>query len=701
MPSILTRYRFYLLALIIFIAGFVFWQYDLTSDPPMHYSGLGQSLSTDPPQYIFHARNKVLFGQFDPFDYPRWTVYLHSLTSLLGYLWFSIARVSLRQADMVGVILCLGGLLFLIFGLTKHHRPWVTASLALCYVVNVTLFTYGRLSYLENGLIFLASVLFFVYSRWGDRIWGAALAGGVVSLAMLTGKLFGGLLLPALVLALIFSGHSRWWKLVGAAIAASLLVSIAMIILLYGGNLQTAVAYYSEQSLGLWGFPEGLTSPWDFFEHLISYGFENHLFYLDIDLLLFLFAGLLLLCLHLGRGRKLSDLSPATVLAMFWMVIGIVGFMPLNYSPLRYALLVIPPMILFCFSMFDSSLRLKKPSPVKFGTIETIIMFFAFWVVLFHGIANVFFLSTLPRPIRGLTWATMPASIALTFYIRYLLMRHHAKISNRKLTIVLIGLLCFSALFNGYQIRRMHVKEHNFNIVEANNDLEAILSPEALVSGPYGPALTVNTSLKSFIHLFGVAHVDSTLFDRYPITHLAVDVSNWTEAVKNYPALADLSPVATYWIRNLDVRLYNISDVFNNQQAHSYRETSFEKAITYYQKQQIDSAFNLANRFYQSHPQSKSAGLLLADLLWKKGKYQEVYTLLTSLANRFPTDFNVQLQCGRIIQILAGLRNDYGLHSLAQSYYERAVHVNPYKGGFANNLWIKTARQLRATSGTP
>ncbi|TET95450.1 MAG: hypothetical protein E3J26_02790, partial [Candidatus Zixiibacteriota bacterium] len=318
------------MTLVVLVGGFIFWQSDLTSDPPMYYSGLGQSLSTDPAQYVFHARNQALFGQSDPYDYPRWTVYQHSLTSLVGHIWFSVAGVSLKQANMVGVILSLGGLLLLILGLARHHRPWVTTAVALCFVLNVTLLTYGRLSYLENGLIFIAALVFFVYSWWGDRIWGMALAGGLVAVTMLAGKLFGALLLPALVLSALFSGHARRWKLTVTAIGAFLLTSVGTILLLYGRDMKAALGYIGEQSYGLRGFPEGLSSPWGFFEHLISYGFINHLFYIDPDLLLFLFAGVFLLILHLNRGCKISVLSPATVFSMFWLLAAIVGLMPLN-----------------------------------------------------------------------------------------------------------------------------------------------------------------------------------------------------------------------------------------------------------------------------------------------------------------------------------------------------------------------------------
>lgn len=695
MRSFRKQNFFYISTLVILVGGFIFWQSDLTSDPPMYYSGIGQSLSTDPAQYIFHARNKALFGQSDPYGYPRWTVYQHSLTSLVGHIWFSIAGVSLKQANMVGVILSLGGLLLLILGLVRHHRPWVTTAVTLCFVLNVTLLTYGRLSYLENGLIFFAALVFFVYSWWGNRIWGMALAGGLVALAMLTGKLFGALLLPALVLSALFSGHARRWTHVATVIAAFFLASLGAIALLYGRDLGAAFAYIGEQSYGLRGFPEGLSSPWGFFEHLISYGFKNRLFYIDPDLLLFLFVGVFLFSLHLSKGNKIGALSPATIFSMFWLLAAIVGLMPLNYSPIRYTLLVIPPVILFCFTMFENRLDVKKISPAALGKVETTLLVFAFWSVVFHAVTNIFFFNTIPRPIRIVTWATLPAGIGLAYLARFLMVRDYLRISRRKLVIVLLAVLCISAVFNGYKIRRVHLLEHNFNIFEANRDVEAILAPEAVVSGPYGPVLTVDTPLKSFIHLFGVAEVDSTLFDRQPVTHVATDLSNWSEAIKNYPALKGLLPITTYWIRDVEVRLFNISEVFNNPQARSYENTLYERALVYYQAQQYDSALTAAGHFYESHPQSKSAGLMLGDLLSKEGRLDEAFGLLIYLTQRFPTDFNIHLQCGRFLQIVAEQKNDNSLRYMAETYYAQAVKINPYKADYARKIWQQIGAQYR------
>jgi 4-amino-4-deoxy-L-arabinose transferase-like glycosyltransferase len=154
------------------------------------------------------------------------------------------------------------------------------AAVTLCFVINVTLFTYGRLPFLENGLIFVAAILFFVHSFWGDRMWGAALSGALVALAMLTGKLFGAYLLPALVLAIAFSANRNRWRLCLTAVLSFFLVSIALLFVLYGRNVEAAFAFAGREQYGLHKFPQGLTSPVSFFEHLISYGFKNRLFYL-------------------------------------------------------------------------------------------------------------------------------------------------------------------------------------------------------------------------------------------------------------------------------------------------------------------------------------------------------------------------------------------------------------------------------------
>ncbi len=64
-----------------------------------------------------------------------------------------------------------------------------------------------------------------------------------------------------------------------------------------------------------------------------------------------------------------------------------------------------------------------------------------------------------------------------------------------------------------------------------------------------------------------MAHIDTALFNNYPITHLALDKTNLDEAIKHYPKMKDAEPIAIYWIRDVKVHIYNISKMFHNPQA--------------------------------------------------------------------------------------------------------------------------------------
>ncbi|MFQ5453401.1 MAG: hypothetical protein ACE5D6_04360 [Candidatus Zixiibacteriota bacterium] len=687
---------FYFLTVIIFTFGIFFWLSDLKSDPPMYYSGLGQSLSTDPAQYVYHARNKVLFDDFDPFDYPRWTIYQHSLTSLTAYIWFSAAGVSVTKANIVGIILCLGSLVFFILGLVPYHKPWVSAAVAFCYLINVTLITYGRLSYLENGLLFISSLLFFVYSRWHNKVWGVLISGVLVALAMLTGKLFGALLMPALFFAILFSNNKQRWQYSIISLSSFIVAAVLLSLLLYGKDLTAAFGYIGEQSYGLRGFPVGLSTPWDFVEHLISFGQSNRLFFLNPDLVVFLLLSSIILTYYFCTPKNKHQFSPVIVFSSFWIITVFIGLMPLNYSPLRYALFLIPPIIILLFSLLDEISNMKIQTITLTGYVKFIFLFIILWHSLYQIICLFFFVNN--PPIRLLTWAVFPVAIIITFTIRLLFIRQKILLSKRFVKICLSLTIILALSVNIFRIDERLLMTTNFNIIEANEDLALIVNHNAVISGSYGPVLTMNNGLKSFIHLFGVARIDSSLFNRYPITHLAVDVSNWDEAVENYPALKNLPPITTYWIRDYEVKIYNISAQHNNSLANKYESTFYEKAAEYYYQKKWDSAYVELTKFIQIEPDSKSANLMLAELLFMLGKHQDVMTILTSMTDRYPTDFYINLQCGRLFQILSIIRKDNYLLNLANRYYEKAVKANPFKANYAKNVFQQTMQQLKVSN---
>ncbi|UCE23842.1 MAG: hypothetical protein JSU74_11165 [Candidatus Zixiibacteriota bacterium] len=683
-----NRIIFLVLTVLIFAAGLVFWLYGLSADPPLYFSGMGQSLSTDPAQYVYHARNKAVFGDSDPFDYPRWLVYQRSLTSLTAYIWFSLAGVSLGNANVVGIILSLGALIIFLVAVLRFHRPWVGAAVTVCYMMNITMLVHGRLSYLENGLTFIAALLFLFYSQWGKKTWALVASGALVAVAMLLGKLFGVLLLPALLLTDWFSGEEKRVRRAVTMIVSFAIAAVILVFVLYGTKLSAVYGYFGEQSYGLRGFPKGLASPWAFFEHLISYGFRNRFFFLDFDLLVFMWAGGALLTYLMVGGYQLNRLSPIVRLSMFAVPCIFLGLMPLNYSPVRYALFLIPPIIVFCFGLMDHMLANPPPETRQAGWVRYILILLLAWQALFHLVGTVFFIDYAPIPI--LTWATLPGAIGIALLVRSMLNRRKIVVSKKLLYISLGVVLLFSVGLNAYRIGTRVLVSHNISIKEANADLRGIVGDQAVVSGPYGPVLTLDNDLMSFIHLFGVASVDSSLFLRYPITHLAIDTSNWAEAVKCYPDLEGMKPITAYWIRDYIVKICNVSKFFGNPEAARYRETLYEKAVQHYFAGHTDSAVFALETFMRGRPRNRSANMFYVEMLLAAGRLQEAAVATRQLAARHPSDYYTNLVCGRSLQIIGLLVNDPSLVQLAERYYEKAVRNNPFKASYAQSIWDQT-----------
>ena len=172
-----------------------------------------------------------------------------------------------------------------------------------------------------------------------------------------------------------------------------------------------------------------------------------------------------------------------------------------------------------------------------------------------------------------------------------------------------------------------------------------------------------------------------------------MDASNLTEAVKAYTQLADQDQIATYWIRDFEVKLFNISKLFTNPQANAYRETHYEKAVAHFHAGSHDSALIEINRHMESHPLTRSVGLLAVDVLGKTNQGEEAVRVMTTLANKYPTDFYIQMQCGRLYLMVALANKNQSLMNTARMYFERGIKANRFKTDLANRLLIETQRR--------
>ncbi|MCK4607499.1 MAG: hypothetical protein KAU35_09405, partial [candidate division Zixibacteria bacterium] len=332
-------------ALIIsFILGLVFLRVvGIESDPPLFYVGHGQAQLTDPYQFSFFARNAVLYGEWNPFDFHRWDVFRYSLISGVSYLFFSAFGVSRVTANLVAIVLHMGGLLLFLLGLRRFRDFWEVSLVALLLLLNSSLFFYGRLPFLENGLIFLSGLTFFVFVHYGHRAWGQAMTGALVALATLSGKLFGFLLLGPVLICLLVVYRSRVAVPILVTVTSLVLTAVAYMLVFYGGDLTTLLNYSAEQTVGMYGPPPGFSSLPDFFEMLMTYG-GNGLWQYTPFLTLLTAISLVLVVLRVPFAGAVKPESVAMIFCVAWLVGGVFGLMPFFYRPMRYGLFLFLPM---------------------------------------------------------------------------------------------------------------------------------------------------------------------------------------------------------------------------------------------------------------------------------------------------------------------------------------------------------------------
>lgn len=675
---------------IVLFAGLIFWLMNLNADPPMYYSGIGQGLTTDPAHYVYHARNKVLFGEYDLFDDPRWTVFQHSLVSLSAYLIYNVTEISYEYSNTIGVLLSLMGLLFFIFGLYDKKRSWQILLFALLYLTNMTLFVYGRVPFLENALIFYTGLLYFIHSRFNDKLWAVVLSGVIIALATLTGKVFGLLLLPAIGLSLFFTTDKKRFVPV-VWLGGSFIVSFIIIaFLLYGSNIGYAFGYVSEQGAGLRGFPDGLKSPWGFFEHLLNFGAENRLFRINYDLIMYLTIAIVILGQRMRSGMKLKALGSSILFPLFLIGFGILTLMPLNYSPLRYALFLIPILLV----LFVQALPLLSHRENKSGNsrLSFVLYMIAFWFLLFDTTLVLFYDNDFP--LRTLCWTTLPfAAILAYLFYKFQPLK---KLTSRSLRISIITVVIVGGVsINGYGFYGTNKGIQNYTISEASADLGQILGKNAVLTGASAPVLSINNHLQVYIHQFTLLEQPQDLFTSHPITHLAVTAEERALAMQFYPELALCKPVVSYWLRDVEVVIYYIGEAYTNSRTETYQPTQYERAVRYEYNGFSDSAFSSIEIFTRENPGSKSGQYLKAQLLLKAGQFEESIRIINMLVARFPTDSRMLIEGARMVQFMSIHLNNQSLLQLAQKYYERGVEVNPYRYQYARQVFQQVENQFQ------
>ncbi len=641
----------------------------LETDPPFFYIGHGQSQLTDTYQSTLSARNAVVYGSWNPYGFHRWDVFKHSVVSGMAYLFFNVFGVSRVTANLASLTLQLIGFLFFLLGMMSLRDKWEVIVTALILLLNSTLFFYGRMPYLENGLIFFAGLLFFVQMRFSERLWGQLLTGFLVALAGLAGKLFGLLLAGPVLVVTVYQYRSKLLKPLFYIAVGFIVGALSYLYLFYGGDISLLRSYYAEQAVGMYGPPPGLQSINYFFLMLFTYGGESGLWEY-IPFLFLLVVGSMLITLLKGEyvGPFKKENLPI-VFCFGGLLLGILGLSPHYYRPMRYSLFLLLPATMICGYVLRSLSDKKLTLQLKVKSAEFVIVLIVIWYAIVQSVMIFKEPSLRFDSGKDVVWIAGGVALLIALILSYLL-REKRVLSKSffvaiPFAVIVVGMLVVQV---SYIERGLFSPGAYFQAY--NKLISQLIDENSVITGPYAPALSIDNRLGALIYMFGLSDVERELFDRTPITHIVTDGSNWREAKEHFPKLQNSTIVCQFVIKNRTIQLYRVPE-------DRVPLTDFEKGVNYYIERKPDSAFAHFNSFVHKYPENWIGYNYLALSLFAQMKFPETVKVLELMDRKFPENYMVLGACRGMYRQLSKVTKEKHFQQIADSFEERVLKLNP------------------------
>ncbi|MEA2030390.1 MAG: hypothetical protein U9N55_02180 [candidate division Zixibacteria bacterium] len=635
----------------------------LDADPPVGLSS-STDVYTDPSQYTIFARNFIQTDDFDPFDDNRRIVFLKSSVTALAVAVFGTLGIGVWQSNFVGFLYALGALLLFYLFIRKVGGAVAGLLFLLLAGLNYNLLFYGRLPFLEHSMAFFAflALVLVIYFR---RAYVWLLAGISLGISIFFGKAIGLVFLFPFAVFFVYQflwgyssspfdsaqddgnnyaqddgsnyddtigegkstisekslGHRGTvirrlipYLLFAAGLGAT---AVFWYFFVYAPMQNQVTSYFGEQALSLYGYPDGLKSPSQFFERLVTFGKDSKLFtrMWSEALLAAVFIGVI----FYGMFRRWFHRNGSSYfngghLFLVAMIVGFYGSLMIwNYRPLRYQLVMIYAIYGAAAIVLTKLWQLKRD--VK--TSITLPLFYSFCLLLIlvpiykildklghrHGwsvnLESHRFLTVL---------AALVIIVSIGLLIRYKPWGNVFGFTLQKRVLVILLVITSVGLNTAMYI--YWAQRPTFTLRDNSRDLGLILNRKAVVSGPFGPAMAMGNNFNCIIHMFGVSQANPELFHKFPITHLLLDDSNEEYAQTDYPDLMDSAThVFTYHIWSENIRLFRIAGHTGNSEADSYRLSKIEKAIDLYHQDKIKDGHRLAAKFLEQNQHNLSGYL--------------------------------------------------------------------------------------------
>jgi len=558
-------FLYIILGIIILLGAYLRFSH-LPADPP---PDLSWSLSpyTDEGAIAINARNKVLFGEWKMDDFFRMGI--SPLLSLIYFFIFKIAGTGFVQIRILPVLLSLGTI-FLIFFLLKREGSLKAAVFSSFFLATSYIYImHNRLALEETSLLFFLLLSLFFVQLGKDKRFYFFIGGLAFTLAVLFIKISGLFFFPLIILEILrwslIEKRGRKKKILqslfyfGLGLIGGGIIWLSLVLLPYRAAVIGYIQAGAFKSAA--GQAEDLGA---FLRNLITLGVNDKLFIRMFFVFVFSFVYILYWIKNIREKIRKKD--SMEFVSVSWIIVGMLFLSYPNYHPVRYQLILVPPMCILAGFFLEKIMEAQKIkisgsiSPLSlvllFGMLVVFIYNLYYNIILyvlmhyqsFYG--TVSFFTSDPnnwfREILRLAQsysALVGRSIILALLVTggVIGFSQIQKLKQgftfpKTLKFVLVVLVIFLISFNNFKQHSIWSGNRTYDLLNISRDLSS-LPKGSIIAGPWAATLSLETPHWA-IMMQDFANKEKVI-QRFKPTHLIIFKDGWEDKYfkQTYPEL--------------------------------------------------------------------------------------------------------------------------------------------------------------------
>jgi len=552
-----------LLVLIVFLFLLSLRMIHPSADPPDNLSMSGGPFG-DPGGYAFHARNKVLFGQWE-IDRMNSPLYSSPIPALLTYLSFKLFGIGFIQMNAVPILFSCLSLILVFFLLreTLNGSQTLTVIAFALLGMNYLFLMYSRIANRVMPMIFFLVLALFFFQRGSkDKKW-YFFAGSSSFLAFMTkGVCFyivGAFFLGFAVYLVFKFGLKKASVPFGFYLAGFSLCFLLWIIFIYiphGDDLR------SISSLNV-----SFLIPPKSVPRILYYFWIRPSILLERSPVLSLLSGLSVLLLLSRATQAPKRLRLLEWIMLFWFIISVFYFSIIQQRVTRHFIPQIIPMVFLSSWLIQNFLRSRRITmPRRFNPVFGLAFFF--W--LLFPVSKILkpLLDNLPSAVSNIWIATsLLAFVSLfavlfVFFLIRLWPENFAISCSPLIQKTAVLLILFGVLFfNGkpYLAWALHPE---FKLKNISLDLGKAFD-HAAISGLWAPVISLENKHRVHESFPGFVNDEKDFLEKFKITHVFASTAFNDQEInyyrQNFPdAMRGARLLAKYYIWRAEMLLYEL-----------------------------------------------------------------------------------------------------------------------------------------------